>query len=71
MVLLPKGVPNSVLEGDKVLIILSHEVPRVEVGIPFHKHVSQNLLLGQLFAASIAEERTLGVYFGQQQSRFT
>lgn len=71
MLPLPEGVSNSVLEGDEVLIVFGHEVPRVKVRVPFGKHISQDLVLRQLFTASVAKERTLGVYLGQQQSRFT
>lgn len=61
----PEGVPHSVSETDEALLVFSHEITCVKVGIPLHKHISQQLLLSQLFASSIAKERSEGAHLGQ------
>lgn len=71
MLYLPEGVSHSVSEADEVVLVLSHQVSSVEVSVSFDKHVSQDLLLRQLFAASVTEEGTLTADLRQQQPRFT
>lgn len=61
----PEGVPHSVSETDEALLVFSHEITCVKVGVPLHKHISQQLLLSQLFASSIAKERSEGTHLGQ------
>lgn len=53
----PEGVPHPVPEADEALLVLSHQVARVEVDVSLHKHVSQQLFLRQTFASSVAKER--------------
>lgn len=65
----PEGVSHSISEGDEALLVLRHQVASIEVGIAFHKHISQQLLLGQLLASSVAEERAEDADLGQQESR--
>ncbi len=64
---LPERVSYSVSEADEVVLILGHQVSGVEVSVSFDKHVSQDLLLRQLFAAGVTEERTLTADLRQQQ----
>lgn len=66
---LPERVSHSVSEADEVVLILGHQVSGVEVSVSFDKHVSQDLLLRQLFAAGVTEERTLTADLRQQQPR--
>lgn len=62
---LPEGVPDSVSETDEALLVFSHEVARVEVGVSLCEYVSHQLLLSQLLASSVAEERADSTHFGQ------
>ena len=61
---LPKGVPDPVFEADEVLLVLGHQVPGVEVGVPGGEHVPQQPSLSQLFAAGVAEEGAGGAHLG-------
>lgn len=62
---IPEGVSHSVFETDEVLLVLGHQIPGVEVGVSLHKDVPHQPLLRQLFAPSVAEERTGGAYLRQ------
>lgn len=61
----PEGVSYSVSETDEALLVFSHKVTCVEVGVTLHEHVPHELLLGQLLASSIAKEGAEGTNFGQ------
>lgn len=68
---LPESVSHSVFETDEIVLILSHQVSSVEVSVSFDKHVSEDLLLRELFVSSVSEERTLTADLRQQQPRLT
>lgn len=67
----PVGVSHSVSETDEAVLVLNHQVARVEVHVSLGKHVSHQLLLGQTFAASVAKKRADGADLGQQKARLT
>lgn len=68
---LPERVSHAVSEADEAVLVLGHQVSGVEVSVSFDKHVSQDLLLRQLFAAGVTEERTPSADLRQQQPRLT
>lgn len=63
----PEGISHSVPEADEAILVFSHEVARVEVGVSLHEHVSHQLLLCQLLASGVAEEWAEGAHLGQQE----
>lgn len=67
----PEGVSHSVSETDEALLVFSHEVACVEVGVALREHISHQLLLSQLLASSIAKERAEGAHLGEQEPRLT
>lgn len=68
---LPEGVPDSVSETDEALLVFSHEVACVEIGVALCEYVPHQLLLSQLLASSVAEEWAESAHFGQQKPRLT
>lgn len=68
---LPESVPDSVSETDEALLVFSHEVACVEVGVSLREYVSHQLLLSQLLASSVTEEWAESAHFGQQEPCLT
>lgn len=67
---LPEGISYTVPEANETLLVFSHEVTSVKVGIPFHQHISHQPFLSQLLVSSITKERADGAHPGQQKSSF-
>lgn len=63
--LLPEGVAHPVFEADEAFQVFSHQVACVEVSVSLGEDVPHQLLLGQLLASGIAEERAEGAHLGQ------
>lgn len=63
---IPEGVPGTIVEVKKTLLITDQEVPSIEEYVPRPEDILQQLALGQLRSPSIAQERGLLAYWGHQ-----